>query len=169
MTAAPSREPAFVLSNVPAGPGQLRLACAIILTSAVIFALLVPFAKMPLGNLPAFIPLYQSALFINNLITAVFLLGQSRFLRSETLVLLAGGYLFTAFMSVVHILTFPGLFSPTGLLGAGTQSTAWLYVLWHAGFPCFVIAYAVGRPAEKPLGRGGIAVGGFAASIFAAV
>lgn len=37
---------------------------------------------------------------------------------------------------------FPGLFSPTGLLGAGPQSTAWLYTFWHAGFPLFVIAYA---------------------------
>src|SRR5260221_9859090 len=39
-------------------------------------------------------------------------------------------------------MTFPGLFPPTGLLGAGPQSTAWLYMFWHAGFPPFVIAYA---------------------------
>jgi hypothetical protein len=28
------------------------------------------------------------------------------------------------------------------LLGAGPQTTAWLYVFWHGGFPLFVIAYA---------------------------
>jgi hypothetical protein len=40
------------------------------------------------------------------------------------------------------VLTFPGVFAPGGLLGAGLQSTAWLYILWHAGFPLFVIARA---------------------------
>jgi len=56
--------------------------------------------------------------------------------------ILAGAYLFTAFMTVAHALTFPGLFAPTGLLGAGPQSTAWLYMFWHGGFPLLVIAYA---------------------------
>jgi len=46
-----------------------------------------------------------------------------------------------AFMTVAHALSFPGLFSPTGLLGAGAQSTAWLYMFWHVGFPLLVIAY----------------------------
>ena len=41
------------------------------------------------------------------------------------------------------MLTFPGPFTPGGLLGAGLQSTAWLYFLWHAAFPLFVIAYAL--------------------------
>jgi len=35
------------------------------------------------------------------------------------------------------------VFTPGGLLGAGLQSTAWLYVIWHAGFPAFVVAYAL--------------------------
>src|SRR5262249_32711511 len=30
-----------------------------------------------------------------------------------------------------------------GLLGAGPQTTAWLYFLWHGAFPLFVIAYAL--------------------------
>ena len=92
--------------------------------------------------MPAFIPIYQSALVINDLVTAVFLLGQQQFLRTGALTVLAGGYLFTALMSILHALTFPGLFSPTGLLGAGPQTTAWLYMFWHGGFPLFVIGYA---------------------------
>jgi len=31
-------------------------------------------------------------------------------------------------LTIVHALTFPGLFAPAGLLGAGPQSTAWLYM-----------------------------------------
>jgi diguanylate cyclase (GGDEF)-like protein len=35
------------------------------------------------------------------------------------------------------------LFTPSGLLGSGAQTTAWLYFLWHGAFPVFVIAYAL--------------------------
>jgi signal transduction histidine kinase len=37
---------------------------------------------------------------------------------------------------------FPGVLAPGHLLG-GPQSAIWLYILWHAGFALFVIAYAV--------------------------
>src|SRR5262249_47040020 len=52
-------------------------------------------------------------------------------------------YRFTATMAGVHMLTFPGLFSQTGLLGANPQTTAWLYMFWHAGFPLAVAAYSL--------------------------
>jgi hypothetical protein len=71
------------------------------------------------------------------------------------LLVLASGYLFTAAIAFVHALTFPGVFSPTGLLGAGTQSTGWLYIVWHAGFPVFVLAYAaLKRQARHDLDAG---------------
>jgi signal transduction histidine kinase len=106
--------------------------------------------------LPAFIPIYESWLVILDLITAVLLFGQFAIVRERSLYLLACGYLFTAFTAVAHALTFPGLFSPTGLLGAGPQSTAWLYMFWHAGFPLLVVAYgALGDDARRlPFGRG---------------
>src|SRR5262249_36773502 len=69
------------------------------------------------------------------------LLGQYGSLRYRALLVLAGAYLFTALMGVAHALTFPGLFSAGGLLGASPQSTAWLYMFWHAAFPLLVIAY----------------------------
>ena len=102
-----------------------------------------PFAKVPLPPVVAFIPIYQTAQVINDLITAVLLFGQYGILRTRGLLVLGGGYLFTAFIAIAHTLSFPGLFAPTGLLGAGPQSTAWLYMFWHAGFPLLVIAYAI--------------------------
>ena len=48
-------------------------------------------------------------------------------------------------MAVAHALTFPDLFAPGGLFDAGPDSTAWLYVFWHGGFPLAVIAYALGK------------------------
>jgi signal transduction histidine kinase/CheY-like chemotaxis protein len=123
------------------------------LVSIVVFLIAAPFAKVPLAQVSAFIPIYESALVINDLMTAVLLFGQFRFLKSRALLVLASAYLFTAFMTVSHALTFPGLFSPTGLLGAGPQSTAWLYMFWHGGFPLLVIAYALVKDEGCSSGR----------------
>ena len=137
------------LSDQPADRGECRFAAAVIGCSTLIFLGLAPFARLPLTSVPAFIPIYQSALVINDLITVVFLLGQSQFSRGRALIILAGGYLFTALMSSIHALTFPGLFAPEGLLHAGPQTTAWLYMFWHGGFPLFVLGYAF-YGAEQP-------------------
>jgi two-component system sensor histidine kinase UhpB len=131
------------LSTVPAGRAERRVALALMLASVAVFVAVAPFAKQPLPAVWAFIPIYESALVVTDLITAMLLLGQFYSLRARRLVVLASGYLFTAGMTVVHALSFPGLFAPGGLLGAGPQSTAWLYMLWHAGFPLFVIAYTL--------------------------
>ena len=133
---------AFLSTMLPRH-GDRRLALIVVLSSAAIFAALVPFAKVPLRPVAAFIPVYQTALVVNDLMTAVLLFGQYRILRSQALLALATGYLFTAFIAAAHALTFPGLFTPSGLLGAGPQTTAWLYMFWHGGFPCLVIAYAL--------------------------
>jgi PAS domain S-box-containing protein len=133
------------LSTEPIGPADRRLAFAVVTVSGLIFLGLAPFAATPLVKVPAFIPSYESALPINDLITAVLLFGQFTKLRSASLCALASGYLFTALMAVAHALTFPGLYAPGGLLGAGPDTTAWLYVFWHGGFPLAVIAYALCR------------------------
>src|SRR5579864_8496077 len=133
------------LSTLPAGPGERRLALAVVLISAMIFLAAAPFAEIPLAPVPAFLPIYQSALVINDLITAALLYGQFGILRSRALLLLASAYLFSALMAIVHALSFPGLFAPAGLLGSGPQTTAWLYYFWHGIFPLLVIAYSLLR------------------------
>jgi PAS domain S-box-containing protein len=129
------------LSTADAKRSQIRLALVVIALSAAIFAAAAPFARVPLTPVPAFIPAYESVLIISDLITALLLFGQFAQLRSTALLVLAGGYLFDLLMIIPHALTFPGVFSPTGLLGAGEQSTAWIYTFWHIGFPLFIIAY----------------------------
>ena len=139
---------AAFLSTLPASRNDRRFALVVVLVFTVIFVALAPFAKTQLGQVPAFIPIYESGLVITDLITAVLLFGQFRILRSGALLVLASGYVFTAFMTIAHALTFPGLFSPTGLLGAGVQSTAWVYMFWHGGYPLFVVAYVLLRDYE---------------------
>src|SRR2546430_12925171 len=101
------------LSTLPAGRGERRLALTVVLVSAAIFLTAVPFAKMPLAQISAFIPVYESALVINDLITAVLPFRQFSFLRSRSLWVLASGYPFTAPIDVSHALTVSRPFSPT--------------------------------------------------------
>jgi PAS domain S-box-containing protein len=131
------------LSTMPTTRGHRMSALAVVGVSAVLFACAVPFAGVPLTPMPAFVASYQSALAINDLITAVLLFSQFAISRSRAMLLLASGYLFTAMAAIVHALTFPGLFAPDGLLGAGTQTTVWLYMIWHGGFPLLVLGYAL--------------------------
>ena len=146
----------FLSTNL-AGHRDVRFAGAAVLASALVFFAIAPFATRQLTHIPAFIPAYESALVLSDLITAVILFGQFTFLRTRALLVLACGYLFTAAIAFVHMLTFPQVFSPTGLLGAGPQSTVWLYMFWHASFPLFVMVYTLiggigrGVPAVKKL------------------
>ncbi|CAB3748470.1 histidine kinase [Burkholderia sp. MSh2] len=139
------------MSSLPPGRRERRLALATVLVSAVIFAALAPFAGRPLAPGGGFIPVYQSAIVVNDMVTAGLLLGQYAILRDKSLLVLAGGYLFTGFMAGTHMLTFPGLFATAGLLGAGDQTTAWLYLFWHSGFPLTVAAYALLRTTPPPI------------------
>src|SRR5882672_4334048 len=139
----PGNDRTVFLSTQPATPRDRAVAFAVLGVSSILFALAVPFAGVPLTPVPAFVASYQSALAINDLITAILLYSQFAILRSRAMLLLASAYLFTAAAAIVHGLTFPGLFAPTGLLGAGSQTTVWLYMIWHAGFPLLSLGYAL--------------------------
>src|SRR5712692_4627913 len=86
----------------PAGEADRKLAFATVVVSAIVFLAAIPFAKQPLGQVWAFIPSYQAALVVCDLITAALLFGQARFSRSLALFILAAGYLFTACLAVSH-------------------------------------------------------------------
>jgi hypothetical protein len=138
------------LTTALATPGQKRVAIVIAVLTALLFVAAIPVVRMPLAQMPVFIPSYEAALFFIDLVTAVLLYDQFARLRSLGILVLASAYLFDALIIVPHALTFPGAFSPTGLLGAREQTTGWLYVFWHGGFPLFVMAYALLHRRELP-------------------
>ena len=73
------------LSTMPVGPGQRRLALAVVAVATVLFLASAPFAKIQLERVDAFIPVYETALITFDLITAVLLFGQFAFLRSRAI------------------------------------------------------------------------------------
>jgi signal transduction histidine kinase len=139
----------FLLSSLSPGRAQRRLALGVVVVLLAAFVITAgPLSTIQLRPVLAFVPAYATALFVNDSITAVLLFAQFSILRSRALLVIASGYLFTALIVIPWMLTFPGVFTPGGLLGAGPKSTNWLYILWHAGFPMFVIAYALLKDAD---------------------
>jgi signal transduction histidine kinase len=146
--AAVPEEQHFILSTLSPSLAQRRLALTVVLALVAAFVITAgPLSTIQLGRIDAFIPAYAAAMFVIDSITAVLLFAQFSILRSRALLVIASGYLFTALILIPWMLTFPGVFAPTGVFG-GLQSTAWLYIFWHAGFPMFVIAYALSKDAN---------------------
>jgi signal transduction histidine kinase len=140
----------ILLATLPPSRRQLRLALAVMAALLAAFAVTAPFGSVRLPRIDAFVPAQVSVVFVNDLVTSVLMFAQFSIVSRRALLALAIGYLFSALMVIPYALTFPGLISPTGLFGAGLQTTVWLYVIWHAALPLSVLAYAaIRRPDRK--------------------
>jgi signal transduction histidine kinase len=139
----------FVLSNFPPSPAQKRLALGIVLglTSA-LSLVLGPFGGMQLGAVHSFVAVYTTAMFVTDSLTAVLLYAQFSILRSRAILVIASGYLFTAFLIVPYVLAFPGVLAPNGVIG-GLQTSAHLYLISHCAFPLFVTGYALSKDEDS--------------------
>jgi signal transduction histidine kinase len=141
----------FILATLPPGRAQTRLALAIVLALlATLFVTAWQLSDVQWSRVDAFIPTYGTAMFVNDMITAVLLFHQFAILRWRALLAISIGYLFAGLMILAWMLAFPGVFASGGLLGAGLQSTGWFQVIRLAGFPAFVIAYALLKDADPP-------------------
>lgn len=136
-------EQQFLLSNLPPSPAQKRLALGVVLgLLCALYLVTGPFGGIRLGVVHSFVAVYTTAMFVTDSITAVLLYTQFSILRSRAILVIASGYLFTALLIIPYVLAFPGVLAPNGLIG-GTQTSAHLYLLWHCGFPLFVVGYAL--------------------------
>src|SRR5262245_37887329 len=130
------------LSKIPATAHQRRIVLVAAATLLVAFGISAPFANVQLPRYDGYLPAIESMVLVNDLITAILLFAHYSISPSRAILALASGYLYTALIVIPHILTFPGAFTPTGLLGAGPQTSAWLYYFWGAGPPVSAIIYA---------------------------
>jgi PAS domain S-box-containing protein len=144
---------ALKIKDTAVGGTANRVAASVVAVSFLTVAVLAPMARTPLTPINAFIPGCEAALVITDLLTAFLLFAHFYRQNSGALLLLCTGYLFASLIIIPHALTFPGVFAPEGLLGAVPQTTAWLYLFWHAGFALSVLGYALmSRPGHASYG-----------------
>lgn len=132
-----------LLATTRPGATQWRTVGAAFLVSLLLFFAAAPFAATPLARVDAFVPMHLGARVVIDMLTAVLLFAQYRSLGMRAVLLLATGYLFSAAMSMLYGLSFPGLFAAAGLFGTTSQTTAWLYFAWHGGFSLFLLGYGL--------------------------
>ena len=113
-----------------------------------------PFAATELPKVAAFMPALDAIICLTDLITAGLLFAQFSITRSRAIWALACGYLFSAMIVVVHLLTFPGVLSPLGNIFGGHHTNFKIYLLWHVGLPLAVFAYAWLKHKDSTKGSG---------------
>lgn len=132
-------------------------ALAIMLT----LALAAPRARDALPAIGPFMPMCALTVFTTSGIAAFMLGARFAATRLPMLGALGGAYAFTAITVALQLLMFPGVFTRTGLLGAGPYSAEWMWVFWHAGFPALVIVAELvrSRAPDDPPQRAGLRMG----------
>ncbi|MCD1258036.1 MASE4 domain-containing protein [Paenibacillus athensensis] len=120
---------------------QQKFALAVALILLLISLASLPFASVQLLEVQVFQAAIFSTVICFELITAYVLYSQFRASGTPGLLVLAVYYLYSGCIIVPYLLTFPHLFSETGLFGAGPQSAIWIFCLWHAGLPLAILIY----------------------------
>ena len=142
-----------LIASMPASAQQRGIAFSIVIFLSVVFAMIMPFARVQTARIDVFIPVVQSIICFADLITAVFLFAQYSIQPQRALLALASGYIFSGLFAFLQTLDFPGAYSATGLLGGRPSGAAWLFSFWHVMFPLAVIAYVLLKDTNDTDGR----------------
>jgi PAS domain S-box-containing protein len=134
------------IATAPASDAERVAGRWAIAISIVAFAFALPFGRMHLPATAAVVPVITGAAVLSYVLTALLFYVQYRIARSAQLAVLTIGYVSSAYLTLLYVLTFPNVFSPTGLFHATLQTAGWLSAFEKAGFGVFVIGFAlVGR------------------------
>lgn len=116
------------LIHLPSTPRH-RVMAAIVAALAIAAAALVwPHAKDPGLVVAPFFPVFITWVTLTEGLTALLLWTQYAVSGRLLFAALSGAYAFTSVIAAIQLLVFPGVFSPTGLLGAGPQTAVWIWV-----------------------------------------
>ncbi len=111
------------------------------------------FRVIPIGEVPGLLPCMTAGGLVALLVSCAILRNQYRASRFAPFAFLAVAYGVCAALIVSYLLTFPGIFSPSGF-GLGPQVATWLWVGWHSAFILLVGVYVCAdvyytRPSAK--------------------
>lgn len=152
----------FLLTVHPPGRQHARLAMAVVAGSLLGLLIAAPFGGVPLAGTATLLPAYAAVVLVVDLIAATLLIAQFAVHGTVSVLVLAIGYLLLGLTVVPWVMTFPGVFSETGLLGAGLQTTATIAAFRRLVFPVAILLYAIlqraGRPPAADSSRTGLLI-----------
>ena len=146
------------LFDTPPERHEIRIGLAIVALVFILLLTAIPSYNVRVGLIPGLIPAIDAAMLVCDLISAAILYAQAAVFRSRALTILASGYVICGLLLIPWALTFPGVFSESGLLGAKVNTTGWIAVCWRLSLPAAIFLYgrlktvdSTDRPiAERP-------------------
>ena len=139
----------IVIATMPATTAQRRTALGVVIFLTVVALAIAPFAHIQTARVDNFIPVLQTVMSVADLVTATLLLAQYSIQPQPALLVLASGYVFSGAFAFLQTLAFPGAYAPAGLIGDGTNTAAWFFVLWHTAFLGSVLFYALSKDGNR--------------------
>jgi PAS domain S-box-containing protein len=130
------------IATAPASRPDRITAAWIAAAILVFFAIELPLSDIAFAQAAAFVPAVTSAAVLAQILTTIFLYLQYRIARQSQLALLALAYAASSVFILFYMLTFPGVFTPTGLFHANMQSASWLAIFERETFGFLLIAFA---------------------------
>ena len=152
------QEVQITIAATPISTRERNIAFGVIVVIAVLDAIVAPFAHVQLPRVDAFIPAVQSVMCVIDLLTAVLLLAQYSIQPMRGVLAVASGYGFSGLFAFIQTLTYPGAYSPTGLIG-DINSAPWIFVFWHTAFPLALIVYTLSKDEGKEADLSGRSIG----------
>jgi signal transduction histidine kinase len=146
--AAPVPDFPLTITAMPAGAAQRRTALGAAIAVLLAGAAAAPFAHSPAMGVGAFVLVLQTALCIVDLIAAVLLFLQYSIEPKRGTLVISSGFVCSALFAFAQTLAMPGLYSADALIGDGSNTVAWLFVLWHTTFALTVVIYGLSRQKE---------------------
>ena len=139
------------LATYPASPRSVRVLIFTVAAMFLIAVCAVVFGRTPAARISVFLPMVISAIITTELMTAYVFFGHYRISALPRLLFLGSAYLASGLLAIPYLLTFPRVFSATGLFGANEQTALYLWLCWHACFPALVLISVFKRSNQAEL------------------
>jgi|GEM_PF-470543 len=135
--------PASFTTETPSHRQRLFLLITGVALTGLTLGVLVFGRDIFLPPLPAFVPFYSGVVIFATVVTAFMLALQFRINHQPTVLFLSTAYLYSGLSAIGPMVFFPGVISDQGIFASNSQAGIWMWVVWHTGFPIFVLAYAL--------------------------
>lgn len=113
-------------------------AAIVAFVGTMVVAAVLPFARTPIPSAPATVAIAFTVAVLGNALTATFLFQQFHQTRRAHLAFCTAAFVFATGISVMELITFPGLFTHNGLM-PHPQARWWLHALSQTGFPLLLL------------------------------
>ncbi|MBX9806152.1 MAG: GGDEF domain-containing protein [Alphaproteobacteria bacterium] len=131
------------LNNSEANPIEKRTAFSIIIILCLLCTYFASTSDVLRPAMPAWVALCSISVFIASIQTAYLLYYQSKIASDSPMALLACGYMAISLLAFGRMIFLPDVFSNTLTWESGSQTSTWIWMIWHAIFPLVIILYSL--------------------------